>query len=175
MKIAVIGSRQTPMVYNRLLFGLVSYWSLEHEIRSGLCATGPDSVVTRVAEQLAIENKNKLQNIILYPPKKQVRSSISDTFQYATDEVYLKQVDIVDKLHHNPDALTTWMYALHCRNLSIISGVNLDDPVDLVVYAHCNVKVTGGTYMGVAYAESVGIPTVNVVHTPLSDIVALIK
>lgn len=52
MKIAVIGSRETADAYNRLLFGLVSVWLLEHEVRSGLCKRGPDSVVTRLCEIL---------------------------------------------------------------------------------------------------------------------------
>lgn len=178
MKIAVIGSRETEMVYNRLLFGLVNYWLTvyEHEVRSGLCKKGPDDVVTRTCVLLDKEMglSGRRPNVRLYPPEP--KSWILPEYQFmASDEVFAEQKKIVEKLHPNPTALDDYMWKLHCRNLSIISDIDMCNPVDLVVYAHPKVKVSGGTKIGVDYARSLDIETINVVHTPLVYLVGKIE
>lgn len=177
MKIAVIGSRETADTYNRLLFGLVSVWLLEHEVRSGLCKRGPDSVVTRLCDILHREHlagRGPKPNILLYPPKPQ--PWILPEYQHmAPSDTYDLRKGIVDKLHPNPGALDDYMYRLHTRNLNIVNGVDLDDPVDIVVYAHMDKKVKGGTKLGVDYAGSLGIPIFNVVHQPLKDLFELLE
>lgn len=172
MKIAVIGSRETEIRYNRLLFGLVTHWSYMHLIRSGRCQKGPDKVVSVVLEQAIIE-KRKV-DIEIYPPRQLTRSSYDYEYcLYGNPELEEKRRKIVRELHSYPDALKEDHYPLHCRNLSIIAGVDLDDHVDLVVYGCMSKKVKGGTAMGVRYAESLGIPTLNVVHDPLETIIKM--
>ena len=165
------------MVYNRLLYGLCHLYCDEHELRSGYCPKGPDSVVTRVLQTrhsewvMGISSK---PNIKIYPPKKYT-GVLEEYMYYASPDQDEFRKKIVDGLHPNPDALQDWMYSLHCRNLSIINGVGLDDPVDLVIYGHAKVRVSGGTKLGVDYAESLGIPTINIVHNKLIDVISKIN
>lgn len=172
MKIAIIGSRETEMRYNRLLFGLATHWSFEHEIRSGRCKKGPDNVVNIVLEQAIVERRKP--NIRIYPPREVYKGSYDfDYCYYGNPELQEKRREIVRGLHAYPDALKDDHYPLHERNLSIVSDVNLDNHVDLVVYAHMSKTVKGGTAMGVRYAESLGIPALNVVHDPLTKIIEI--
>lgn len=170
MKIAVIGSRDTPVRYNRLLFGLVTHWSYFHTIRSGRCKKGPDDVVNVVLEQALIENRKP--SILIYPPREVHRGAYDyDYCHYGNPDLEEVRREIIRGLHPYPDALKEDHYPLHCRNISIISGVNMDDNVDMVVYAHKSKVVKGGTAMGVNYAKGLDIPTFNIIHDPLDVII----
>lgn len=171
MKIAVIGSRETPDVWNRFLYGCVSVWLSKHEIRSGLCPAGPDHSVTMAALHF-IRDGGKPHNLKIYPVRK--NGILNDYCYFADEKTDEERTRIVTDLHPVPDKLTEWGWGAHKRNLSIINGEALDDPVDLVVYAHKSKKVTGGTKIGVDYALTLDIPTFNVVHQDLTELFKMI-
>ncbi len=62
--------------------------------------------------------------------------------------------------------------ALHARNMMIISGPHMTDPVDFVVCFTrdgCDSKAmrspeTGGTGSAIAYADDLGVPIINLAH-----------
>lgn len=84
-------------------------------------------------------------------------------------------------LEHNPHwrnsdgkekNITKGVKALHARNMMIISGPHLDEPVDFVLCftrdgcdsRQTRTHDTGGTGSAISYADSLGVPIVNLAH-----------
>lgn len=166
MKIAVIGSRETCKEVMAEMSGNVRGLSKKYPDivwTSGGCLTGPDAIITHHAINYNLNHRIFMAN--LYRLKKMQdtcdRLDLTVCADYANDERYTK---IVNMLHPAPEYLKDFSYELHGRNLNIINGDNLDEPVDAVYYAakyNRDGSVKGGTGMGVAYARSLGIPVYN--------------
>lgn len=111
-------------------------------------------------------------NLKLYPPSG--GGILEEYHLYSDPELDEERTRIVTELHPAPDKLTEWAWKAHKRNLNIISDVKLDNPVDLVVYAHKSKRVAGGTKLGIDYALSLGIQTFNVVHDDISELFKIV-
>lgn len=170
MIIAIIGSRRTPQRWNRFIYGLTSILLKSHEIRSGMCQSGPDYAVT-MAVTLAKETDD-IFNVKLFPANKEF--VLTEYQHFACESMYEERKKIVEELHPAPQHLTEYSYTRHMRNLNIIGDVKLDNFVDLVIYACPGKNVSGGTKMGVEYAQSRGIRTFNVMNEPLEELFKLI-
>ena len=70
------------------------------------------------------------------------------------------------------DKMSKGVRALHARNMMIIAGPHMEDPVDFVVCFTrdgCNSKAmrspeTGGTGSAIAYADDLGVPIINLAN-----------
>lgn len=63
--------------------------------------------------------------------------------------------------HPNPSALTQGVKKLHARNSAILGGLNLDDPVDMVICWTVNGEIAGGTGQAMRIAIDNEIPIFN--------------
>ncbi|QVW55106.1 hypothetical protein pEaSNUABM29_00062 [Erwinia phage pEa_SNUABM_29] len=176
-KIAVIGSRETDKetmqeMYMLLLRGFNALRCRGYEFRytSGGCWKGPDQLQFQFARQWANtydqDTGEKLiltDKFICYLPddKKLWLAKQHPTVEFRVIPQDERYREIVGKLHPYPEKLQEFAWALHGRNLNIIMGDDLDDPVDAVYYSaplNKHGEPTGGTAMGVKYAKQCGIP-----------------
>lgn len=162
-KIAIIGSRETPGdVMQEMLdtlregFRILRKKGYTITTRSGGCYKGPDQL------QFMLARTEDVKSICYLPDEKKMwlgKIHPKVEFRYIPQDVQYRA--IVASLHPNPDKLSPIAWALHGRNLNIIAGDRLDEPVDVVYYfsdhdKHGNAK--GGTAMGVKYAKSIDVP-----------------
>lgn len=70
-------------------------------------------------------------------------------------------MDLVVKYHPMPDRLSYWAWRLHARNFMIITGMENNDPVDMVFAHTYDGQCVGGTATALKYAYSLGIPVLN--------------
>ncbi len=168
IRIAIIGSRETEQetmgeMYRLLL--KVSTVLLSRGVvvgyDSGACWKGPDQLQFSLAHggygrklsfKCYLPDDRKLAML------KRVHANTNIEFIVPPDTPERRA--IVTKLHRAPDKLNEISWLLHGRNCNIISGLNLDRHVDFVYYSAktgADGLPTGGTYMGVAYAKSVGV------------------
>jgi len=176
-KIAVVGSRETDSdtmheMYMWLLRGFngLIRKGYTFEYRSGGCYKGPDQLQFQFARQWAtvvdqdtgkrLDLKDKF---ICYLPddKKLWLKNVHKNVEFRVIPQGERYREIVSRHHPAPDKLQPFAWGLHGRNLNIVMGDNLDDPVDAVYYSaahdkHGNPK--GGTAMAVKYAKECGIP-----------------
>ncbi|HHS7556405.1 TPA: hypothetical protein ACTPQ1_004697 [Salmonella enterica] len=176
-KIAVIGSRETDQetmseMYMRLLRGFNALHARDYTIcySSGGCWQGPDQLQFQFARQWANtydqDTGKKVEwgdEFICYLPdeKKLWLKKQHPNVEFRVIHQDERYREIVGQLHPAPENLKEFAWRLHGRNLNIIMGDNLDDPVDAVYYSapldkHGN--PTGGTAMGVKYAKQCGVP-----------------
>lgn len=176
-KVAVIGSRETDQetmseMYMRLLRGFNALHARGYTIRysSGGCWQGPDQLQFQFARQWANtydqDTGKKVEwddKFICYLPdeKKLWLKKQHPNVEFRVIPQDERYREIVGQLHPAPENLKEFAWGLHGRNLNIIMGDNLDDPVDAVYYSapldkHGN--PTGGTAMGVKYAKQCGVP-----------------
>lgn len=167
MKIAVVGARNTLPEVNNLIYATLRYVSKQRTVTftSGGCDTGPDRALTLFAGCYI-----DTPHVIYLPTASRQRRFLSQypdlhtvvaVGNYAGTEPYRR---IVAELHPAPDRLDDYMWSLHGRNLNIIAGPVLTEPVDAVIYAARRLKgnkIEGGTGIAVAYARSLGIPCYN--------------
>lgn len=167
MKIAVVGARDTRPEVNNLIYATLRYVSKHRTVTftSGGCDTGPDRALTEFARYYT-----ETDHVIYLPTASRQRRFLSQypylhtvvaVGNYAGTEPYRR---IVAELHPAADRLDDYSWSLHGRNLNIISGPVLTEPVDVVIYAARRLKdggIKGGTGIAVAYAKSLGIPCYN--------------
>lgn len=183
-RIAVIGSRETDKetmdeMYMVLFrgFNMLRNKGYLLEYTSGGCWKGPDQLQFMFARQwretvqldkrAAILSGDKFVCYLPDDKKMTFLPKLHPNVEFRVIEQTQEYRDIVTGLHPYPDKLQDFAFALHGRNLNIIMGDDLKTPVDAVYYsAPLNKagKPTGGTAMGVAYAESMGVPTFNHVY-----------
>lgn len=167
MRIAVVGSRDTKPEINNLIYATLRYITQQRnvELVSGGCDEGPDRALT----ELVLRYPDTLHTIYLPTASRQRKfayryphhNTVVAVEDYKGTEPYRR---IVAELHPAPDRLDDYTWSLHGRNLNIIAGPVLTEPVDAVIYAGLrlsNGRVKGGTGMGIAYAESLEIPCYN--------------
>lgn len=174
IKIAVIGSRDTDIKIMEFMFhslkSIISVCKLHDigiEFRSGGALNGPDDLIRQLAlepdlfnesvyAKVYLPNKRKLHSMQNYP-KQFIKFIVPDI----TDKIR----SLVYELHPYPSVLKDdWLYEYHGRNLYIIGGDDLNDPVDCVYYSAIPIsseRVKGGTGMGIAYANKLKIPNFN--------------
>lgn len=146
------------------MFGVVRRLNADYNIEwvSGGCDQGPDKIITTLASTDDI-------NHTIYLPNEKRQLAFGRRYPKTnnivaadyTSDLYRK---IVDELHPAPQHLNDWSYGLHGRNLNIIAGKGLDEPVDAVFFsADTDYKgnVKGGTGMGHRYALTRDIPCYN--------------
>ncbi|AFQ96561.1 DprA-like DNA recombination-mediator protein [Erwinia phage phiEaH2] len=176
-KIAVVGSRETPPevmheMYMVLLRGFNMLIRRNYKIlfRSGGCYKGPDQLEFQFARQwdntIDQDTGRKAERpdqFICYLPddKKLWLKNVHKNVEFRVIEQTEAYREIVSRHHPAPDKLQPFAWGLHGRNLNIVMGDNLDDPVDAVYYSaehdkHGNPK--GGTAMAVKYAKECGVP-----------------
>lgn len=80
---------------------------------------------------------------------------------HVTREVMIESIKIVDKVHPNIRGLTTGALSMHVRNVQIVLGRNLDEPVKFLLYWNPIGKTSGGTIIAVGIAKLYKIPTFN--------------
>lgn len=179
-RIAVIGSRETDNdtmneMYMLLLRGFngLKRRGYTFHYSSGGCWKGPDQLQFRFARQWANtydqDTGKKLElddKFICYLPdeKKQWLKNLHPNVEFRVIPQDERYRDVVGKLHPYPEKLQEFAWALHGRNLNIIMGDQLDTPVDAVYYSaplNKHGEPTGGTAMGVKYAQQCGIPCYN--------------
>ena len=69
--------------------------------------------------------------------------------------------DLAAQLHPGWHKCSQGARKLHARNVAILLGPNMDEPVDAVLCWTPNAAVTGGTGMGISIAMSRDIPVFN--------------
>jgi hypothetical protein len=172
MRIAVIGSRKTQPDVMAMMYGIMRRVTAHHdvEVSSGGCEDGPDKIATYLALQYEVKH-------VIYAPNEKRKNAISSKGNLnviiAADYASSQYRNVVRALHPAPDRLNDWSWALHGRNLNIIAGDDLENPVDAVAFAgkvNRDGGIQGGTGMGVAYARDRGIPCFN-----FEDITDVIK
>lgn len=171
IRIAVIGSRETDRgtmkeMYNHLLRlnDVVLSKGITLGYDSGGCWSGPDQLQFSLAHS---EWGQRLNFKCYLPDNKKLamfkaRHHKTNIEFLVPDDTPARR-DIVRGLHPAPHNLSEFAWLAHGRNCNIVAGLNLDRHVDFVYYsAELNSKglPKGGTYMGVAYAQSVGVPTI---------------
>ena len=70
-------------------------------------------------------------------------------------------IEIAASLHPAWERCSPAVRKLHARNAAVLSGGNLDRPVDAVVCFTAEGRVEGGTGMAIRIAEARGIPVLN--------------
>lgn len=176
-KIAVIGSRETDAetmheMYMWLLRGFNGLMRKGFliEYRSGGCYKGPDQLQFQFARQwrdtVDQDTGRKLDRpdeFICYLPddKKLWLKKMHPNVDFRVIPQTEQYREIVARHHPAPDNLKDFAWGLHGRNLNIVMGDNLDDPVDAVYYSAPHDKdgqPKGGTAMAVKYAKECGVP-----------------
>lgn len=134
-KYAGIGSRKCPAYRCRSLTAIALYLhNLGFILRSG-GADGPDKAFEAGAGNLKE----------IFRPR------------HATKEA----VDIAMSLHPKPEKCNHNVRLLHGRNVQIILGKHLDDPVEFVLCYTPGAKLIGGTAMGIRVAKKYNIDIYN--------------
>ena len=64
---------------------------------------------------------------------------------------------------------------LHARNVEIILGTDLREPVDAVVCWTPDGEASGGTGLGIRLAERYGIPVFNLATTPADEVMSTLR
>lgn len=172
VKIAIIGARDTePSAISNMLFKITRVLDLciknniSVELRSG-GASGVDDLIRLIGISGYYDDSI---NAIVYLPNSRKLKSVSNYpkkyIEFIVPEIDDVKRNIINELHPCPSALKhEYMYELHGRNLCILNGVDLNDPVDCVYYSAVpvgNGRVKGGTGMGIAYASKLKIPSFN--------------
>lgn len=168
IKIAVVGSRKTTdaiMTYMGAWILVISKKYPDILWRSGGCKDGPDNLITTAAQ---IYENFKHEIYVAKPEILNYRRLANCALFCASDrfEEDPRYKEIIRQVHPNPNAVINQpaYLGLHARNFNIISGMNLDDPVNMVIYAapiDNQGNPTGGTRTGILYAKSLGIPCFN--------------
>ena len=70
-------------------------------------------------------------------------------------------MEVARRLHPNWDNCAPAVRQLHARNVAILLGLNLDNPVDAVVCWTEGGRVRGGTGIGIRIAQDWNIPVIN--------------
>ena len=70
-------------------------------------------------------------------------------------------MDVAAGLHPAWERCSTAVRKLHARNAAVVTGGNLDRPVDAVICWSEQGAITGGTGMAIRIAEARGIPVFN--------------
>lgn len=171
IRIAVVGSRETDRetmgeMYRHLLNVNTTLLSLGVDVAydSGGCWKGPDQLQFSIAHSWM---GKKMGFKCYLPDEKKLamlqRVHANTNIEFLVPPDTPERREIVRKLHPAPDKLQDFMWLLHGRNCNIVSGLNLDRHVDYVYYSApvaSDGLPTGGTRMAVAYAQSVGVPTI---------------
>lgn len=85
---------------------------------------------------------------------------------YHQASAYDKQADsillsVMSEQHYNAVAKRPYVHLLHLRNVYIVLGVHMDQPVDCLVCWTPGGKLEGGTSTAIRIAEEHGIPVYN--------------
>jgi len=172
IRIAVIGSRETPReimgeMYRALLTVIPLLISRGYRVAidSGGCWKGPDLLQFSMAHNAYYGSR--LDFNCYLPDEKKLASyqrQHADTrVKFIVPSDTPERREFVRQLHPAPDRLQEFSWLLHGRNCNIISGEHLERNVDYVYYnavLRPDGLPKGGTYMGVAYAKLIGVPTI---------------
>lgn len=147
---AGVGSRNTPPVFIDKITKLAEALDKEKGfvLRSGN-AGGADRSFQKGAENLEV-----------FLPWPGFNSGHGGSVE-VSKEIRNKSMYMVSKFHKNFKALTKGELLLHARNMQILLGRNLDDPVSFVLYWNPIGKKMGGTYLTISAAKKLGIPVFN--------------
>jgi hypothetical protein len=158
---AIIGSRKTPPNMLTLITQIASWLAQQgYYIRTG-AADGADW-----ASLLGAKDKT-----ILYLPW-EVYQADKLNYLYKHENLNFKigctsptndAIALAEKYHPSHGNWTLGVAKLMGRNMHIISGINLDKPVEFVIYwaEEVDSHVYGGTGQGIRYARDLGIPVCN--------------
>lgn len=172
IKIAIIGSRETPMpvqgeMYRTMLWVLPILIAKGYKVilTSGGCWKGPDQLLFSFAHHGTYGNHAQVEFICYLPDGKKIpwMKEKHPNVQLIVPPDTPERRAHVRALHPVPDKLNDFMWLLHGRNCNIISGEDLQSNVDYVYYnaeLRSDGLPKGGTYMGVAYAKRVGVKTI---------------
>ena len=134
---AGIGSRKTPVeIQNKMVSIATQFSNLNYVLRSG-GAAGADKAFERGAKSKEI-----------FKPQDQKLEW----------EQKRKILNIMRQLHPAPHRLSSFAKMCHVRNIQIVLGEDLTQPVDFVVCWTPNAEDIGGTAMGIKVARKYNIP-----------------
>ena len=151
---AGIGSRQTPSHILRQMEVIATILALQgFVLRSGNCQ-GADQAFQRGANAV----NPKLVELFLHWPGYEGESIAKGNVVYTPCR---KAYDIAAKYQRAWVICSQGAKAMHARNVQIILGVELDQPVWQVICWTPRGKAVGGTAMGIFLALAYGIPVRN--------------
>lgn len=147
---AGIGNRDTPPKFLLLITEIAKRLSKKYVLRSG-AAAGADSAF--MVGTMKSEIYVPWHNYNGFPLRFAIPAGTKE---------------LIDKYHPNRN-LSKGVKAMHQRNMMIITGPHLDDPVDLVICFTrdgCDSSATrsmetGGTGSAISYADDLEIPIIN--------------
>jgi hypothetical protein len=158
---AGIGSRKTPSAVLHSMEEMGRDWAAQGWIlRSGNCQ-GADQAFQRGANAVS----TRLVELFLpWPGYEADGIALGNIVYTPTSRAY----EIAAQYHPAWQKCSTAMQALHARNVQIILGFLLDDPVDNLVCWTPNGVAVGGTAIGIRIAQEHGIPIRNLATTSLN-------
>ena len=149
---AGIGSRQLPdEIKQRIIEGAKIMANRGALLRTG-GAEGSDEAFLLGAG---------IENTCIYLPWKEYNGHKGPQTIVATERMRMAAMEIASKHHPAWDRCSQGARKLHARNVQIILGCRLDNPVDIVVCYTENGEIRGGTAMGITIANLHNIPVRN--------------
>lgn len=146
---AGIGARVTPKTELPELTAIAKRLEEQGYILQSGNGDGPD-----------IAFQNGAKNCIVFPPWDGFNGGHPNAVK-PPKEMWQKALKIVVELHPNARGLVKSVLAMHCRNVFILLGEQVNRPVDFVVYKRPTWTTTGGTSMGIKIADKFNIPKYN--------------
>lgn len=162
---AGIGSRETPLMILKLMQILAKQFRGEgFTLRSGR-APGADQ---------AFEDGAGDKAEIFKPWRAFEKDYFSAFNSRVFDDPTVAAIEAAKEYHPNWGALSRGGELLMGRNMHIVLGQDLDDPVDFIICWTKDGKITGGTGQALRVAESLAIPVYNLCILTKDDVLGAI-
>ena len=161
---AGIGSRSIPDTHYTAIKALAQTLdNMGLHLRSG-GATGTDQAF----HQGALQGTN---NVTLYLPWPGYNRHTGLNTRSLTPEQSVRAQSLIveHNLHPAWHKCSPGARTLHARNMAILLGENLNQPVHLVIAYTENGQVKGGTGMAIRAARHYRIPVINLAYFPVQD------
>ena len=159
-RFAGIGSRQTPPNVLREM----TDFAHNATTKNGYHLTSGGAKGADEAFAVSVPDDKKT----IYLPWNNLNGWDIKQYGFCVDIGYEKEpvelLNIAEKYHPNWRACRSYARLLHARNVAIILGLNLDEPVDFVVCWTKDGQASGGTGQGIRIAEGYDIPVHNLYY-----------
>lgn len=172
MKYAGIGSRETPHETLNIMC-LVGKALANHDwlLRSG-GAEGADEAFVMGCESDVIDEIGEGGECEIYLPWSSFQGwDHRGRTPWIYDEPADEAFDMAAQYHPAWDYLKQGARKLHARNMHIMLGWGLDDPVGLVICWTPNAKVAGGTGQALRVALDLSIPILNLANEAHREVI----
>lgn len=145
---AGIGSRETPPNVLQLMVAVATGLKAKGYILRSGGATGADTAF----------HKGALGRAKLYLPWKGYNNCHTDVVSDSVDPI---AIELASKYHPAWNKCSAGAKKLHARNMYIVLGKTLNNPVKWIICWTPNGEVTGGTGQALRLAMDLGIPVFN--------------